>query len=1122
MNQLTDLILVFAESCRLPNSRNCVRKRSETPSGKGVSLWQRLDRAPEFRSAWNELRQKIADPYAVVFDIGGFARDNEHIHAACVRQVQQRLGYCVDRLVADFELRLEQSGDWERFLEVSSQIGHPWQQEKDKPFADETFSEILHHFDSDRYVEPMSWIDSRAGVNVSDSVAEAVRSIGEMMRLRRPGGTLFMVVDEVSQYVLPTDDRKDRLRAFASELGSQLKGTAWLFALGQQKIDQEAGAKFLAWAHDRFPPQLRVHLAATNIRDVVHRRLLLKTPEGETELRQRFDLHRPDLKLFAFGCEDVSADEFVETYPLLPGQIDLLLQITSAMRIRSSRAQGDDQAIRGLLQLLGELFRDQKLADLPVGSLITLDQIYEVQKTALDSDMQGSMARILNKTNGLDPMLQRAAKAVALLELIQDMFPTDARLVAQCLYDKMERGNQVDEVNAALEELKSDNLLAFSEKHGYRIQSMAGEEWEREKRDIRASREAISEIVRDTLKVAMESRGEKPTFKKRGFPWSVLFSDGRGLDDEKLIRSKDEAVVCVDFRFVQHDERDESVWVKRSSETEFQNRVVWVCGDTSELTDRAKSLARSRGMVRKFQPRRDSISEARQQLLRQEEGRAETLESDIQDTVEAAWMSGTVYFREKPYRPDDFGGSFHSAILKVAERIMSKLFEHFDPITIQPSELNQLLLQDLTGPSKMFMKDELGILEMDSGKYQPTCSGVIPVRVREHIENEDGASGAGLLSKFAGPPYAYQTEVIKACVLGLLRGSKVKIEDPDGNEITAVRDAGVREVFEKPTSFRRSQFIPAGDDGIGVRARARICKFFEEQLHEPLDREDNAIADAVQKHFPDVAARLREVLFSYDRLPGQRLTPPELTLLNKALEDCLGKVRKTEPTVKQVKKQLDQLVDGVKMLNRFAAELTPEAVQLLRSADDVCQHQVTQLRELEVLSGDALQAANRIDDQMNSFRPWVDAAALQPDLDLACEAYAVERTRLLEWQEQQAEQVRAQVTMRDGYSTLSSDKAHNVLRPINTATTDTTADAVAPALRDLRDPFTVRLQEAGRKANALIDGYLSEGPEPMIVPVDLSLHNREIKTEEDIDALVDEIRERLLEQLRSGQRVRLL
>ena len=195
-----------------------------------------------------------------------------------------------------------------------------------------------------------------------------------MLRFRRPGATLFLVVDEVSQYVLASKDRVDRLRAFASALGSTLRGRAWLLALGQQALDEQAGDSFLFGAKDRFPPRFRVHLAPTNIRDVVHRRLLQKRPEAEATLRALFEANRPDLKLCALRGATRSRPRTSSTvYPLLPGHIDLILQITSALRARSSRAQGDDQAIRGLLQLLGELFRDRKLAEEPVGRLVTLD-----------------------------------------------------------------------------------------------------------------------------------------------------------------------------------------------------------------------------------------------------------------------------------------------------------------------------------------------------------------------------------------------------------------------------------------------------------------------------------------------------------------------------------------------------------------------------------------------------------------------------------------------------------------------------------------------------------------------------------------------------------------------------
>src|SRR5690606_23254218 len=115
----------------------------------------------------------------------------------------------------------------------------------------------------------------------TESVQDAVRAIADMLRLRSPGSTVFFIIDEVSQFVLGNKPRVDALRAFATALGAELGGKAWLWALGQQKLDEQADDSFLVWAKDRFPPKLRVHLEPTNIRDVVHQRLLRKKPELE-------------------------------------------------------------------------------------------------------------------------------------------------------------------------------------------------------------------------------------------------------------------------------------------------------------------------------------------------------------------------------------------------------------------------------------------------------------------------------------------------------------------------------------------------------------------------------------------------------------------------------------------------------------------------------------------------------------------------------------------------------------------------------------------------------------------------------------------------------------------------
>jgi len=82
---------------------------------------------------------------------------------------------------------------------------------------------------------------------------------------------------------------------------------------------------------------------------------------------------------------------------------------------------------------------------------------------------------------------------------------------------------------------------------------------------------------------------------------------------------------------------------------------------------------------------------------------------------------------------------------------------------------------------------------------------------------------------------------------------------------------------------------------------------------------------------------------------------------------------------------------------------------------------------------------------------------------------------------------------------------------------------VAPTLMALKDPFVLALRRAEDQANEILDEIRSEGEDkPLIVRVDLHLRNREVGTEPEVEALVSDIRKKLLEQVRAGVRVRLL
>jgi hypothetical protein len=484
-------------------------------------------------------------------------------------------------------------------------------------------------------------------------------------------------------------------------------------------------------------------------------------------------------------------------------------------------------------------------------------------------------------------------------------------------------------------------------------------------------------------------------------------------------------------------------------------------------------------------------------------------------------MAGQLYFRGRPINPADHGASFPLCLNAAASRVLPELFPHLVATTMTPAELSQLLEGELSGPSPKFLGGDLGILELDSGRYVPACSGVVPRRVQEYIEAEGGIGGTTLLARFGAPPYGYTVNVVKACVAGLLRAGKLRIQPEGGAELTAIRDAGVRELFEdKP--FRRATLFPAGEDDIGPQVRARICKFFEAYLSHTMDREDHHIADAVALHFPTEAQRLRDVLTRLTRLPDASEPPAALTALGDVLEQCVRSCRQTAPTVKLVKRHLDRLRDGFELLKLYDAELTPEAMAAVREAAEVRSYHAAQLREGASLEAEVAAAIDRVENHLNAERPWRDVAALGGDLQKIRDAYRAERGRLLEWQEQQAEKARGRVKAREGFSTLSADDSHRILRPLAVALTNTTDDAVAPPLSALTDPFVIALRRAEDEANERLDQMLSAGDRPMVRKVDLSLRNREIKDEADLEALLDEIRSRVLELIKAKVRVRLV
>lgn len=154
-------------------------------------------------------------------------------------------------------------------------------------------------------------------------------------------------------------------------------------------------------------------------------------------------------------------------------------------------------------------------------------------------------------------------------------------------------------------------------------------------------------------------------------------------------------------------------------------------------------------------------------------------------------------------------------------------------------------------------------------------------------------------------------------------------------------------------------------------------------------------------------------------------------------------------------------------------------------------------------------------------RPWRQIAELEPSLQAIEEHYRALRTTYLDRQEKDAETVRQQLRQRQGFRQLTEQQEEKVLRPLREAVYNTSPEALFPSLLQLKDSAVVKLGQAAESANGYLDDILSEVNQEEVIRLSLNLTGREVSSPEDVERLVEELKQRMLDQLQDKPNVRI-
>jgi hypothetical protein len=1050
--------------------------------------------------------------HAVIFDVStdrGIRSGNQRLTEIMYGLFLQSLGYAKDLDLSELEIGLEEVDRLGRFEdEYRSLFKKDWSTEKGKvAFALSEASRVLHSLDPATYPMADSWV--KAVKNKADiSPNKLAERATELMQRRRPGQNLMFVVDEVGQFVARDVQKMLDLQAIVQSLGVKGRGKHWVVVTSQEKLGELVSGLDdkkieLARLMDRFP--LQVHLEPSDISEVTSRRVLSKNAAAQTALGRLFDEHRGRLtehtRLTAdIKLPELTRDGFVDLYPLLPYQIDLIIQVVSGLRTQGGASRHVGGANRTIIKLAQQLLIHPAvhLADEPLGALARLDQVYELVENNIGSEVRAKIAAIAKELS--HPLAQPVAKVICLLQFVKSVHRTAENLAA-ALHPGVAADSQLAAVKEALRELEAAHKIRRGD-DGYRIPTPAEDDWEGLRNGIKPKPGDEHRLYVEVLSSFWQPQPthtlvETKTFKAGLAVHGREIHGGDTMFQVHLANSGQEhQALAAELRTRSQRER---------------NDVFWAVALDEAIDREMVELFRSKEMLARKE--RETKGEDTPALIAEERVRQRRHNDELRRLLKAACLSGSVYFQGNDRGPGDRAVDVGRSAAEILGQVLPEVFDRFKEAAAKPAEVKKgvdalFTAENLQGLPSVFrsldlLRDEKGktVFRVESGPLKEVLD-----RIDERANYGDTASGRFLADELGKEPFGWDFEVVRLLVLSLLRAGKVEATSK-GQTLDSVTGVEARETFSNNNLFRQAAFRPK--KGIEFEELVKASEAFRDTFGTEV-RELNAgaivheLRKEIARHEDTVASGLRQL--TSHRLPG-----------GIALEGALGQMKAI------LRGSEDSAIATFNSSHRSIKDAIKRATELEQCLTEPRLHDLERARQALSTAWPFLSQEADVADELRA------KAALLEDL-LARESFykelpAIEQaTRALEvdYDRRFEEALKArsaaytkafdQLAKTPGWADLDEEQQRRLADRLQVAGARDQAKGIGE-LRAEADACDGRLRIAITELRRIIDGE-------RIVSVSLgSYFSGGIETEEQLDAALDGVREECARLIGAGKKI---
>lgn len=786
----------------------------------------------------------------------------EDISTVLYLKVLQWAGYSEDLKVAELERMLEKDGKLAEFEKRATQDleGVTWKDVHNQPLvANPIAARLAASFYPNLFKSPAEF--QQITLDVKKSEIKRIEEMIELVQRKSGKERILFIVDEVGQYVSAKPNLILNLDGLAKNLKQCGKGKVWIFATAQQTLTEDTpsamlNAPGLFKLKDRFP--IQIHLEATDIKEICHKRLLTKSKNGEDALHALFERSGPQLrtatKLTDAGIYEAELDKanFVNLYPFLPAHFEILIQLLTRLA-RKTGGLGLRSAIKVLQDVLvergGRAASEPSLADALFGSLATTVTFYD----SLRRDIQSSFGFIVDGVKKVEdrfsgkPNLALAvdvAKSIGILQILENL-PVNEKNISALLQPSVSAASKKEDVKAVLGEMLKDNFIPLGEKNGsLRFLTQAAvtlqkqfDQTEFRSADLKAEQNSALKALFSPLP-STRLNNVRPV--SAGIRTMLGGGQSSPLEGER-------EPIQIHVEFVPSNQY-EVARSERENETRNNNqrKNIYLL---ARLDPSFESLCTTLVRCRKFcDSQRNSNDPETQEYLRLLSEKKDRTSRELENKLRTALQAGSFiahgsYQSVSEINPLDFGEACRGFLAKAAERV----FEKYSEAALQAEA--GLAEKFLNTPLDRITSsdDPLNLISRVGGRPSIKTDHKALVSLKEYFDANGQVEGRKLLESFSEPPFGWSKDTTRYLLAALLISSDIKLriagqEHSVKNDETLQAFSSNRALSAIGLSLREGRPDPAA---LG-RASDRIRDLTGEDVH-PLE---DAVCAAVKRHFP--------------------------------------------------------------------------------------------------------------------------------------------------------------------------------------------------------------------------------------------------------------------------------